>query len=506
VVAVEPTSSTVVTVPSPALSPPRTRIGRRLLAVIPALVPALLMVWVALWGSGRPELSSDEVATMDVAGRTPAQIWHLVQHIDAVFGPYYFLMHFWTAHFGDTALALRVPSVIALAGTVAVAGLLASRLFSPLTGLVTGLLLVLVPNTSRYAAEARPYAFACFFSVLALLLLHLALERPGPLRWIAYGLAVVLIGCSHIVALTTLVAHAVVVVLHLRRSRSWRPVLWWAGAALVAMALVSPIVWLGMHQQSDQLGWVPPLTVAGVRRLPGDLIGSDEAGWLLVGMAVTAAWRPARNLAGPAVAAVVPVVAVGLASIIGSPMWVTRYMLVVLPFTVLLAAVALVRTDRAWGTVPAAARVTAVLLFLGFAAWPGQVMVRGHHVKTGYDYRGVAAVIQANQRPGDGIVYQFHSRSMRPGVNYYLRRDPGKPRDVLLMGTAAANDTLNVDEYPDLVAHLRGVHRLWLMVAGIHADPTTMRKDLRTFLKKHYHLSGRWALSHTTLALYVSHS
>ena len=55
------------------------------------------MFAIALIAAGRPVLSWDEIATEDAVRRTPAQIWHLIQHIDGVFGAYYFLIHFWTA-------------------------------------------------------------------------------------------------------------------------------------------------------------------------------------------------------------------------------------------------------------------------------------------------------------------------------------------------------------------------------------------------------------------------
>jgi mannosyltransferase len=107
-----------------------------------------------------------------------------------------------------------------MAGAVAVTGDLGRRLFDPITGAVAGILLSLMPNTSRYAAEARPYAFACFFAPLALLLLHRALDRPIPARWIGYGIAVLLLGLPHIIALTTLGAH--LAVLAQRRHRPVR--------------------------------------------------------------------------------------------------------------------------------------------------------------------------------------------------------------------------------------------------------------------------------------------
>lgn len=71
------------------------------------------------------------------------------------------------------------------------------------------------------------------------------------------------------------------------------------------------------------------------------------------------------------------------------------------------------------------------------AAAPGQLSVRGLTVKNGSDYRTLAGIIRGLQAPGDVIVFQAGSRTMRTGVDYYLRTDAGAPRDVLLRQSAA---------------------------------------------------------------------
>ena len=474
-----------------------------LIRIVPAVVPGLLMLGIGLRGAGRPVLSWDEVATVDVAGRSPAQIWHLIHNLDAVFGPYYFFMHLWTSVAGTSVLDLRLPSIVAMAGAVAVAGELARRLFTPIIGLVTGLLLGLLPNTSRYAAEARPYAFACFFTVLALLLLYRALERPGVLRWLGYALAVAAVGCSHIVALTTLGAHVVVVALHLRETRSRRIAAGWALAMLAALVAVAPLAWLGTGQQQRQLGWVEPLTVEALRSSPAAIVGSAEVAWLLIGLAVVAAWNPARRLAGPVLAVLLPLVAVALVSALAAPMWVTRYLLIVLVPAAMLAAVGTVGTDRRWGTGASAACVLTVLVLLAFAAYPAQYSLRRAHAKNGFDYRGAAAVIERDQQPGDGLVYAMGSRTLRPGIDYYLSQDPGRPRDLLLRRAAAANATLIADEFPHAAEHLDGVPRVWLLVGGTEKDLTAQRADLAPVLSSRYQRVGLWHLKRTTLALYV---
>jgi mannosyltransferase len=187
---------------------------------VPVAVAGVSMLCIGLVGAGRPVLSWDEATTADVSRRSAEELWQLVRNIDAVFGAYYFLMHAWTSWAGTSEFALRLPSIVAMAGAVAGAAELGRRLFHPTAGLVAGLFLCAMPNTSRYAAEARPYAFACLFSVLSVLLLLVALRRRRPWAWAGYACAVALLGLSHVVALTTLAAHAVLVLAH-RREPGW---------------------------------------------------------------------------------------------------------------------------------------------------------------------------------------------------------------------------------------------------------------------------------------------
>lgn len=458
------------------------------------------MLAIALVGAGRPVLSWDEIATADAARRTPAQIWHLIQHIDGVFGAYYFLIHYWTEVAGTSELALRLPSILAMAGAVVLTAELGRRLFDPATGAVAGLLLCLMPNTSRYAAEARPYAFACFFALLALLLLHRALDRPGRARWAGYGLAVFLLGLSHIIALTTLGAHLAVLAQRRRFPTGWAVA---AGTALVALV---PVGWLGVHERHAQLSWIAPLTLDELWKFPGAVVGSTPGGWLLLGLALIALLHPARPLFELLTMALVPVLAVAAVSVFVAPNWVPRYLLIVLAPLALTAADGLVRhLARSEVRIPAVP-VLAALALLALAVLPGQRTVRGTTAKNGSDYRTAARIVEHDLQPGDDIVYTAHSRTMRAGLDSYLRHYPSAPADLLLERDAAAVGTLRADEYPDAAARVAGATRLWLFVYGRHPDPTAGRPNLRPVLHNGFRQAGIWYVHHATLALFIRHT
>lgn len=481
----------------------------------PALGPGLLMFTISLVGAGHPVLSWDEIATADVASRTPAQIWQTMHLIDGVFGPYYLLEHFWTSMVGSTELDLRLPSMVAMAGAVALAGELGRRFFGPLTGAVAGILLCLMPSTSQYAAEARPYAFACFFALLSLLLLHVAVDRFRVRRWVAYGFTVLFLGLAHVIALTTLAAHLVVILRH----RDRRTVLAWSLAAGLALLALTPIFWLGVLQRHAQLSWVPPLDVGGLWNFPGVVVGSVPGGWLLLGLALVAVWRPIRHLDEVIVLALAPIVVVAAMSMLISPYWVPRYLLIVLAPLATLAAIGLLPpapspapASGAPAPEPAAGRpgrrvlalrVATALALLAFAVHPAERAVRGVDAKSGSDYRTAASIIEQEQQPGDAIAFTARSRAMRSGLEYYLRQDPRQPRDVFLARSAAVIGRLEAQEYRPTAARLRTVARLWLLVFGTYKDPLTVRPDLCPIVLAHYRRARIWYLHRETLALFV---
>ncbi|GIE35615.1 hypothetical protein Ait01nite_086600 [Actinoplanes italicus] len=483
----------VVASPPPA---PVVRTRPRPPGWLVSLLPGLIMLAAGLFRADRPTLSWDEATSAEVSSRSVSQILDLLPHLDAVFGPYYVMLHGWSALTGTSELALRLPSIIAMAAAVATTAELGRRLFTPLTGLTAGLILCLIPNTSRYAAEARPYAFACFFAILAFLLLVEAVRQGRTKIWIWYGLSVTFLGLAHLIALTTLAAHVALIVMEGRhRVRSW------AVAATAAIVPVLPIAYLGATQQGTQLHWVDPITMSGIRAMPGEIVGSRELVWLLIGLAVLAVWCPLPRLVPLAVLAIVPPAVLAAVSALATPMWVARYMLVVLAPLAILAAVALTatRTERPRHTI---ARVVAVLLVLAFMAVPGQHAVRTATAKNGPDYRTIAKIIGADVRPGDVIVYPAKNRAIRAGTDHYLAGQPAAPADPLVRVPSAESGWLIADEYPDALPHLTGAPRIWLVVGDRRDDPVTARPELRPLLDGGYRQIGFWHPKRATVALY----
>ncbi|WP_348651005.1 glycosyltransferase family 39 protein [Micromonospora sp. WMMA1947] len=177
------------------------------------VVPGLLTLVVTLAGIGHAQPWRDELATWSAATRPLPDLIRMTRTIDAATGPYYLLAHGWTALAGTSPTALRLPSALAMAVAAALTARLGAVLVGRRAGLLAGVLFAVLPVTSRYGQEARPYALATLLAVLATLLLVEALRRPGRWRWAGYAAAVAALGLLHLLALTLLAAHAVVVLL-----------------------------------------------------------------------------------------------------------------------------------------------------------------------------------------------------------------------------------------------------------------------------------------------------
>ena len=192
-------------------------VRRRALTELAWFLPTLLMLSIGLIRVGWPALWADELATWGMVTVPWSQMWQVLHHADATLGAYYAIMHVWVSLLGASDVMMRLPSVLALAAAAGLTARLGTRLASPRVGLLSGLLFTVLPTTSRYAQEARPYALVVFAAVLCSLALVRVLDRPGIGRLLAYALATGLLGLLHAIALLLIPAHALVV-LAVRRS------------------------------------------------------------------------------------------------------------------------------------------------------------------------------------------------------------------------------------------------------------------------------------------------
>ncbi|MFJ2575379.1 glycosyltransferase family 39 protein [Kitasatospora aureofaciens] len=457
------------------------------------LWPAVVMLGVGLYRLGTPELWRDEVATWTVATRSLTDLLRLLQHIDASNGAYYLLMHGWTVVFGDSVVALRLPSVLAMAGAAAFVALSAERLFGGRVAAVgAGLLFAAVPQVSRYAQEARVYALVTCAIAAATWFLLRALERPGWRRWTPYCVAMALAGAGHLISFSTVAGQVAVVLLHLWQTRGavQRRLLWQFPAAVAVSALpVLPVVFMGSRQSDRQLGWIETPSFRLLVRFGEHLAGAPHVFQALALLALPALVLPGRRVQAwqALLLAELPVVSVWVVSRGGTSYFIDRYLLFTLPAWAVLAGGGLAAVYKAVtglarrGRTPRQARTVGVLLAVVLlavpvvAALPKQSAIR--HVSSHSDseepFRAAADLIAAGYRPGDGVAVPLGEQSwamVGPGVSYYLPSDV-RPYPVFVAESAAEAEDLSPTLCAQPAACLGQGPRIWLLVLGDTTDP-----------------------------------
>ncbi|QMU68669.1 glycosyltransferase family 39 protein [Streptacidiphilus sp. P02-A3a] len=402
-----------------------------------ALPPAALALGLGLWGIRRDDsLWGDEAVTYQVAHRSPGQLWQLVQHVDAVHGLYYLLMHAVFGLLPSGLVALRLPSVLGVALAAAGVALLGRRLAGPRAGLLAGLAFPVFPAVQQYAQEGRSYGLVCAGVVASGLLLLRALDRPGTGRWAGYA-AVSLLTCwLHEFAVLAVLAQGVTV-LAARPPR--RVAACWAVALGAVLAGLAPLLWLSSGQ-SKQVAWIT---------FPGTGTVLFAAGTALVGGLCAVACRRAPgtppgpggvSLPGFALPLLVlPQAALLLVSLV-DPVYLDRYVVFEYAGLALLVGAAPARLGGRIGGWPVLLAVPAALLLL----LPTELHLRTPQARPD-DLAAAARAVRQLGAPGDGVLFLPSAR--RESALVYPADYAGL-WDLALSAPVASSGTLGGVELP----------------------------------------------------------
>ncbi|WP_329107486.1 glycosyltransferase family 39 protein [Micromonospora sp. NBC_01699] len=465
--------------------PSRTTDGSDLrpAASLLAAVPAVVMLALAYWGAAGREMWNNEYATWHAVTLDLADLRRLLGFTDLVHTEYYLLLRGVTALFGDSPLALRAPSIVAMVVAAALVTLIGRRLWDTPTGVVAGLLFAVLPTVTRYAQEARSYALVTMGVALASWLLLRAWERPTRTRWALYGVVLALTGLLHFVAFMVLAAHLYLVFSSRPVSSTGEPTpdprrFQWLGAIGSAALAVIPLLALA-EKQSGSISWIKA-DVAAVRGFPGLLFGSWQLAALVCGLGVLAIAiaRQRRSVVWMLLiwAALPPLV--GYATFTWLHLFLPRYFVFTLPAWCLLAAITATESARAltrWRVRTMWVLGMAVLLpVAAFLSLPQQQEVRSSPVAGQPSYRSALDHIRDRAQPGDGVafndVFGKLSDLAREAKDYEWRRQDA-PRDVFLQYSGAQRGSFSALECTDSAACLGDTKRIWLIVVNYADDP-----------------------------------
>ena len=393
---------------------------RSVLLLLPPLVMAVLGGWLVShrYGFWFDELYTAEVGPLPLGRLLEALVGgegtidYLRDAPPSYNAPYYAVVHVWLAltPFGPDEVGLRMLSLVAMVGAVAVFTPAVARLADRGTGLIAGLILATNPFVVAYAGEARSYALAVLATALAALGLARWLDGE-PRALLLYGLATGAAGLAHWFALLVPAAFAVAALV-LRRRRAAPLVLTTMAAAVPALAVVGVALANGVGSSGAE--WIRDVGLAVPRLLLRSWTGGDTA--LLIAMVAAVAAGAVRGRQGHNDARVValcwagiPVGAVTVAELV-RPVYVDRSLLPAVVGLALLAALGVTRCPRRWLPLALgallAASVTATVSNLGQG--PRE------------DVRGAVAMVAAGHQPGEPVVAAARWDAL--GVEHYARR------------------------------------------------------------------------------------
>jgi mannosyltransferase len=484
---------------------------RRKLGIACAIVIALITGTITSYQIGHRQLWQDEYSTWYASTLKFSDFVRLISHVDLSVAPYYLFMHPWIALFGDSPAALRAPSALSMAIAAGLIVLLGQRLFDLGTGVLAGLLFAVLPTVSRYAQEARPYAFATLLAVLATLLLVRAIQSPTWPNWLWYGIAMLALGYTHMIAITLALPHFLAVRSAVKRHdvlRLWR----WLAAGVAMVVLVVPYA-LSASSQSVATAWIK-VTFVKLGDYPADLTGSGRiaAGLAILGLlGVLLLWRSARvRVVMLATWMLLPPL-VAFAGGQKLHVFLFRYFLFTLPAWTLLAAAGLtaivrigLRATGGFGVVLRFLGTVALVAAVAFLSLPVQKLYRLDPLEGTFpNYRAAAATIIAGEKPGDAIAYGGDSIPRR-ALTYELR-NATKPHDVFMAATSQS-----IGQYADAqckapVACLGSPPRMWLVSDVLSSDPYAgFKPAVASLLASRYHVLHLQQFTGVQVALLVA--
>jgi len=374
----------------------------------------------AFWhGIGVESLWFDEAFSYQVASSSNRDFIATILNSETYSALYYVLLRAWLVLGDGEAVMRSLSALFGVAASVAVYAT-GARLYDRVAGFIAGVLLSVNVFFIQYAQELRAYTLAAFLVTLSMYLFLRALDRPSVTAWLVYVAAAVLAVHAHFFAGFVVVGQLGLALFAPQIPR--RHVL--AVTVLMTVA-VAPLAFLELTSGVNRW-WIPPISIDLVLEALQQLAGSSYRGAGVAGAAAALVfacvasltvvrdvrtghwWRGALVLSW----LLVPIVSSAVLSLI-QPMFVTRYLIVVMPAYVVLVGAGISRLR------PRAAAFGVSILLIALSARGAEVWYREYDKP---NWRAAVAMVTAELLPGDlvAVVPEMHRRPYA----YYARESP----------------------------------------------------------------------------------
>ena len=390
---------------------------------------------------------------------------------------YYLLLHFWIKVFGDSELSIRIPSVIF--GVLAVFAIYRAGgvFFDRRTGLTAALFLALAAFPVYFSREARMYPLLLLLSLVSYYFLGKMLRGGGPVAAAGYICATAGALYTHNLGISTVLAQNIFILCVLRKKDI--PIRRWYTLQGLLLILYLPAL-ATLLRQLTVIGksfWSPPPSALDPVRTIVSYAGSLPAAAGLVALAAFAFFprQPIEEGADRGASArgnvllvswlLTPILLPFLASLISTPIYISRITIAAAPALYLLAARGAVRIPGK-GRRAVLTGLTGLLLVL-----PLREFYRPLRTEP---WREVVRMVEAEAKPGDGVLVSppWYQRFC---FEYYRTRD-----DITVRGIS--DEVFYPGGVPRLIAAAEGYPRTWIVYF--------QERDLTPLLEENF--SGRF--------------
>jgi mannosyltransferase len=327
---------------------------------------------------------------------------------------YYLVLHWWLALVPPSDFTIRLLSVICAVAALPVLYVVATKLFDNRVGVAAALLLAVNPTFVGYSQEARSYSLAILLSLVSWSTFIDCAREPTRLASLKYVAATTLAVYTHSLAVLIIPAQGLTLLYLQREWSKRRPLL--LAMSLVGLLLV-PILILTAYWYSGGEDWiakkigVPGLaslrevavTFAGgitpprVRQRSLEALTALGFAMFLVNF-VKGLRQPTFRADGYACAAIALVTPIALLMYISQaiPIFIVRYVLICLPFYILIVAAGWcqLKSDMV------AASGVALLVLLSL--WADQAY---YSYSTRPNWRQASDYVRSSARDGDRLIF-----------------------------------------------------------------------------------------------------
>jgi uncharacterized membrane protein len=392
---------------------------------------------------------------------------------------YFYAMHYWLKWAGTSEWAVRFPSVIFGTLAVLMTFLLGKEMFSPFVGLVSALLMSLMPDQIYFSQQARTYPLLMLLMVIATYSLILSQKYPDSMKPRLLFLVASACGFySHYVYLFCIAAHAlyiwIISSLGKRHSRAW--FLTFIG---IAATLIPWILLVSLDQQrtsSDIIAWAHDDLIFGSlnQRVISNILRIVSVpeipfGWLtaivaygLVLLGAISLWSDRLKLWLLSSLIALPVAGILAMDIVldTHSVIMVRYWMVITPALYLLMAcgvnwITKLRGRPVW-------RIAVIVTMIVFVGWAAISTARGKLRHKPDRHRDLAQFLQEGIKdPNNEFIMTEGLNSIPLAIAYYSRGAP--QRQINMLSINWATDPANKQQLRSVMLPRRGV---WLVISG----------------------------------------